>query len=241
MEVDGNVVVPESQFRGKQSRLAFAYLVSERTRPVSREEMAAVIWPENMSNAWEAALSSLTNKLAALLSIDVLKTQGLSFNRGFGQYQVRLPGDAWIDIEAGTSALDRAESAIRSGDAGSALGPATVAASIARRTFLPGLNGFWEESQRRKLERQLLRALDCLYEMQVFRGETELAVETAMEAAALDPYRERTKRYLMEAYAATGNKAKAVSVYHEFRKLLADELGTEPSSDIEDLYLKLLD
>ena len=32
MEVDGNVVVPESQFRGKQSRLAFAYLVSERTR-----------------------------------------------------------------------------------------------------------------------------------------------------------------------------------------------------------------
>ena len=119
--------------------------------------------------------------------------------------------------------------------------PPTVAASIARRTFLPGLNGFWEESQRRKLERQLLRALDCLYEMQVFRGETELAVETAMEAAALDPYRERTKRYLMEAYAATGNKAKAVSVYHEFRRLLADELGTEPSSEAEALYLRLLD
>ena len=76
----------------------------------------------------------------------------------------------------------------------------------------------------------MLRALDCLYEMQVFRGETELAVETALEAAAQDPYRERSQRFLMEAYAATGNKARAVSVYHEFRKLLADELGTEPSS-----------
>ena len=186
-------------------------------------------------------MSSLTSRLAALLSMDILGAQGLSFNRGFGQYQLRLPGDAWIDLEAGSSALDRAESAIRSGEAGSALGPATVAASIARRPFLPGLNGFWQESQRRKLERQLLRALDCLYEMQVFRGETELAVETAMEAVALDPYRERTQRFLMDAYAGTGNKAKAVSVYHEFRRLLADELGTEPSPETEALYLKLLD
>ena len=75
----------------------------------------------------------------------------------------------------------------------------------------------------------------------MFRGETELAVETALEAAAQDPYRERSQRFLMEAYAATGNKARAISVYHEFRKLLADELGTEPSSEIEDLYLKLID
>ena len=66
-------------------------------------------------------------------------------------------------------------------------------------------------------------------------------METAMEAVALDPYRERTQRFLMDAYSATGNKARAVSVYHDFRRLLADELGTEPSSEIEALYLKLLD
>ena len=170
-----------------------------------------------------------------------LESPGPSFSRGFGQYQVLLPADAWIDLEAGTSALDRAEATLRSGEASNALGPATVAASIARRPFLPGLNGFWQDSQRRKLERQLLRALDCLYEMQVFRGEKELAVETAMEAVTMDPYRERTQRFLMEAYAATGNKAKAVGVYHDFRKLLADELGTEPSSETAAIYLKLLD
>jgi len=118
VEVDGKVVVPERQFRGKQGRLVFAYLVCKRTRPVSREELAAVVWPESLSQGWEGALSSLTSRLAALLSMDVLRTQGVSFNRGFGQYQVRLPGDAWIDLEAGTSALDRAESAIRSGRGG---------------------------------------------------------------------------------------------------------------------------
>ena len=186
-------------------------------------------------------MSALTSKLGSLLSMDVLKARGVSFARSFGQYQIRLPGDAWIDLEAGTSALDRAEAGLRAGEPEHVLGPATVAASIARRPFLPGVDGFWQDTQRRKLERQLLRALDCIHQMQLSRGEPELAVETALEAVNLDPYRERTYQSLMQAYAATGNTVKAVNVYHRFRGLLAQELGTEPSAQTEALYLKLLD
>ena len=241
VEVDGKVVIDERQLRGKQGRIVFTYLMCERTRPVPREELAAVLWPDNLAESWEGALSALTSRLASLLSMDVLKARGVSFVRGFGQYQIRFPGDVWIDLEAGTSALDRAEAALRTGEPGQALGPATVAATIARRPFLPGVNGFWQDTQRRKLERQLLRALDCLHQMQLSVGEPELAVETAIEAVALDVYRERSYLCLMQAYAATGNTAKAVSVYHRFRELLAEELGTEPSPEIETFYLKLLD
>ena len=241
VEVDGKVVIDERQLRGKQGRLVFAYLVCERTRPVSREELAAVLWPDDLAASWEVALSALTSKLGSLLSMDVLKAGGVSLARGFGQYQVRFPAAVWIDLEASTSALDRAEAALRAGEPGRALGPATVTASIARRAFLPGVDGFWQDTQRRKLERQLLRALDCIHQMQLSRGEPELAVETAIEAVNLDPYRERTYQCLMQAYAATGNKAQAVNVYHQFRGILAQELGTEPSAQIEALYLKLLD
>ena len=45
----------------------------------------------------------------------------------------------------------------------------------------------------------------------------------------------------MQAYAATGNKAEAINVYHRFSKLLAQELGSDPSPEIEALYLTLLD
>jgi DNA-binding SARP family transcriptional activator len=179
--------------------------------------------------------------------VEELAQRGVSFYRGFGQYQLRLPSDVWVDTEAATSALDRAEAVLRSkaagaeGDAGRALGPATVAASITRRPFLPGVDGFWRESQRGKLERQLVRALDCLAEMQLVKDEPEAAVETALEASLLDPYRERTRRCLMQAYAATGNRAKALSAYHELRGLLSGELGTEPETATQALYLKLLD
>ena len=241
IEVDGWVVIDERQFRGKQGRLLFVYLVSERSHPVSKEELASVLWPEEQSEAWEAALSALISRLAALLSSDVMDGQGVSFSRRFGQYQLTLPADAWVDIEAETSALDRAEAAVRAGEARKALGPATVAVSIARRPLLPGVDGFWRESLQGKLERQLIRALDCLGEMQLAIGEPQTAVESALEALSIDPYRERTHRCLMRAYAATGNRAKALTAYHEFRQLLTEEVGTEPESETQALYLKLLD
>ncbi|MCI0863628.1 MAG: bacterial transcriptional activator domain-containing protein, partial [Chloroflexi bacterium] len=72
-------------------------------------------------------------------------------------------------------------------------------------------------------------------------GEPQTALESALEAVKLDPYRERTHRCLMRAYAATGNRAKAVAAYHDFRALLAKEVGTDPEPETEALYLKILD
>jgi len=121
VEVDGQVVIDERRFRGKQGRLFFAYLVCERSRPVAKEELALVLWPEEQSDAWEAALSALTSRLAALLSSEGLEDLGMSFSRQFGQYQLKLPSDSWVDIEAGNSALDRAEAAVRNNEARNAL------------------------------------------------------------------------------------------------------------------------
>ena len=240
IEVDGRVLVGERQLRGRQGRLVFAYLVCERTRPVSREELATIVWPEETPPSWESALSALTSRLGGLLSARALKSKEVRFARGLGHYQIHLPVDVWVDLEAGVSAIDRAESALRSGAPDRVLGPATVAATIARRPFLSGIDGFWEDSQRRRLERQLVRALDCLAEMRIASGEPDLAVESAIEAVRLDPFRERSRRLLMQGYESTGNRARAVDAYHALRERLAEELGTEPAPETEALYLKLL-
>ena len=241
VEVDGKVLVNERHLRGRQGRQVFAYLICENSRPIPAEELATVIWPENLAPSWRGALSALISRLSRVLSIEPLKDGGVSLSAGFGKYQVHLPADVWIDLEAGTSAIDRAEAALREGHPGQVLGPATVTATIARRSFLPGLSGFWAESQRGKLERQLVRALDCLTEMRLSTGESSLAVESAIEAVALDPYRERSHRLLMRAHAQSGNRASALNAYHSLRLLLAEELGTVPSAETEAVYLGLLE
>ena len=195
LEVDGHVVVKETNLKGKQGRLAFAYLVHERTRTVPEEELATIIWPHELSPAWEGALSAITSRIRTTLSMDPLKQQGVSFYRSSGQYQLDLPTDVWIDLEAGASAIDRAEAYLRNGSAEQVLGPAGAAASIARRPFLPSIDGFWVDSLRGKLQRQLLRALDCLSESQRLVGEPMVAVETATEAVKLDNLREERTNF----------------------------------------------
>lgn len=240
LEVDGTVALHERQFRGKQGRLAFVYLVCERARTVSREELAAVLWPQESPPAWDSALSALMSRIRGLLSSEMTRCRGVSLSRGFGQYQVLLPADTWIDLEAGASAIDEAEGRLRAGDPGGILGPATVAAAIAERPFLSGVEGEWVDSKRRKLDRQLLRALECLSHMWLANREPAHAVELATRAVALDPFRESSHQLLMRALVASGNRAEAVRAYQRLRNLLSGELGTDPSPETEAVYMEVL-
>ena len=240
-EADEKFVIDERQFRGRQGRLAFAYLVSHRIRPVPREELASVVWLAEPAANWEVALSSLISRLRSLVSVDSLAARGVSLSGGFGQYQLLLPPDSWVDVDAVGTAVDEAEGALRTGESGRVLGPATVGANIARRPFLSGVEGEWVEAQRQRLERQLIRALDCLSEMWLLTGEPSLAIETATETVTRDPLRERSYQLLMRAHMSGGNRAEAVRVYHRVREHLAEELGTDPAAETERIYLQLLD
>lgn len=93
LEIGGNPAVDERYFRRRQERLVFTYLVCERARPVSREELARVVWPDKMPTAWQTALSALVSRLRRLLATTALCTSDASISRCFEQYQPRLPGD----------------------------------------------------------------------------------------------------------------------------------------------------
>lgn len=238
--VGSELVVRERQFRDRQGRRAFAYLVCCRDRPVTRLELAEVVWPGEPPAAWESALSAVVSRIRSLVGCPRLKEPGMSLSSGFGQYQLQLPSSAWVDLEAATTAIDEAESALRNGDPRRAFGAAGVVYAIANRPFLSGDDGAWVESRRRALERQFLRALDCLSAIWLASAEPSLAIETATQALAIDPYREATYRLLMRAHQACGNRAEAMRVYRRLRNLLADDLGADPTPETEEVYLELL-
>ena len=193
-----------------------------------------------MPDSWDISLSAVVSSLRNLLSLDSLRANGVSLTVGFGLYRLVLPRDVSIDLEAGASAVDLAEGAIRTGEPDSLLGPATVAANIARRPFLSGIDCDWVDSRRQRLRRQLLRALDCLTTKWLLKSEAGLAVETASEAISIDPYREKSYQLLMQAHTADGNSAEALRTYHRLRELLAADLGTDPTKETATLYKQIL-
>jgi DNA-binding SARP family transcriptional activator len=60
-------------------------------------------------------------------------------------------------------------------------------------------------------------------------SEIELAVAAGEEVSNVAPYRESGHRQRMHAYAAAGNSAAALRTYDRCRRLLANELGVDPS------------
>ena len=55
-----------------------------------------------------------------------------------------------------------------------------------------------------------------------------------------DPYTERPRALLLRSLAAAGRLADALAAYHEYRELLADQLGIDPSRAVEQVYLEIL-
>ncbi len=233
-------VVDEQRFPGRQGRLVFAYLLAEQARPVPRGELAEALWGEMPPATWEKALSVLVSKLRALLNeCGVDGAEALT--SAFGCYQLRLPAGTWIDVDAADEAATAAERSLAAGEFEQARADASIAESLARRTFLPGEEGRWIEDKRADLRETLVRALDCLAETHRLTGDPRAAVRTAEELVELEPYRERGYRLLMEAQSAAGNDAEALRTYERCRRLLADELGTYPSSETEAIYRRLLE
>ncbi len=240
LEADGELAIDERQFRRRQSRLVFAYLALRRNTAVAREELAEAVWSEDLSPSWETSLSALVSGVRGLLSAPRLAGSGITLTRGSGHYELALPGSVFVDVEAAATAIDQAEDVLQRGEPLRVLGPASVAANICRRPFLSGIEGPWVESQRRRFERHLLRALDCLSIMWLERGESDRAVETATEAVEADPFRESSYRLLMRAYGVGGNAPKAAGVYRRLRELLTRELDTVPTAETEALYNELV-
>lgn len=236
VEENDTVLLDERRLMGRQGRLAFAVLVGEHLRAVSRDELAEELWPSTPPPSWDRSLSALISKLRALLA----GIPDVTLAGSFGHYRLSLPADAWIDVEAASEAIDRAESALRGNRPQEAWGWAHVAYQISRRTFLMGEEGPWVTLKRAELRDVLVRAHECLSEPAIWSTEPEYAVKHAREAVALEPFRETSYQLLMRAHAAVGNRAEALRVYESCRNLLSEELGVSPSPRTEGVYLDIL-
>lgn len=237
VEAEGRLIA-EAELGGRQPRLAFAYLVCADGRPVPRDELAEVVWPGEVPASWEISLAAIISKLRAILARAGVPRDAIG--GALGCYQLRLAPKAWVDVLAAGTNLYQAEGALRRGDLAVAGPHAMIASAIARRPFLPEDNGVWVERMRDELRRQRVRALEIFAEALLGDHDHARAAVLATEVLELEPYRETAHQLLMRAHDAAGNRAEALRAYDRCRRLLAAELGVDPSPATEAVYLAIL-
>jgi DNA-binding SARP family transcriptional activator len=234
----GGRVLSEGELGGRQGRLLLAFLGTHRAHPVSRSQLTEGLWDSNAPRSVDGALNALVSKFrSAMRRLGVPPPHGVATDAG--TYQLAM-SSAWIDIESARQSLDRAEGALRTGDIGSAWASANVAAAITRQPFLVGEELPWVRQQRAMLGRAWRRALLVLSSVSTRNREPELGIQYAAEVLAAEPFDEVACQALMRAHAAAGNRAEALRVYANCRKLFRNELGAEPSEKTSAVFLEIL-
>lgn len=123
---------------------------------------------------------------------------------------------------------------------GSANGPDDVAELLlSPGDLLPGWYDEWVITSREHFRQLRLHALESLSWQLVTSGRVGRAIEAGLLAVSEEPLRESAHRALIQAFLAEGNRNEALRQYRQYRNLLHDELGLEPSAEIRQLVGKL--
>ena len=219
--IGGRTIAPP----GRQGRMLLAYLVANRCRPLRRDELIDVLWESEPTSNPERDFSVLMTRLRRQFGADLLPTRDLS---------LRLPEDAWVDLEVIDDLAQQTLQALEEERPDEAVRLADEALALMEGGFLPDLEAKWIDERRRALAELRLLVQEASVEASLKLGGVRLRLAKGMAEALVEeaPYRESGHELLMRVHAASGNAAEANRVYHRLRALLRDELGTMPGRSL---------
>ncbi|GAA4684668.1 hypothetical protein GCM10023215_19440 [Pseudonocardia yuanmonensis] len=203
----------------RRAALALLALAGGRTVPVDR--LLDALWPGGVPDSGRQALHTHVSRLRTLLGPGADRLRNLQDG-----YRLELAADE-LDLAQARALLARARAAAD---------PATALASLrqahalwrgpvlADLTEVPAIAVAVEDQERLRQE-----VTDALVARAVEAGEADGVVGLAAAAHTADPLREPGAVLLMRALAASGRPAEALRVGREFRRMLADETGLDPS------------
>ncbi|HCA85008.1 MAG TPA: AfsR family transcriptional regulator, partial [Streptomyces sp.] len=103
-----------------------------------------------------------------------------------------------------------------------------------------GVPGPHAEAQRARLGEWRLQLVESRIDLELEAGRHAEAVSELTALTAGHPLRERLRSQLMLALYRSGRQAEALAVYADTRRLLAEELGVDPSADLKELHQGIL-
>ncbi|MFC4585496.1 BTAD domain-containing putative transcriptional regulator [Sphaerisporangium corydalis] len=181
--------------------------------------------PGGAANAVQAQVSRLRGALPA----------GLIEFHGSGYRLAADPDD--VDAHCFGRLAQEGRRMLSAGRHASAAGPLREALALWRGPALADLP--FGRAQVARLEELRLSVAEDLFEAELALPQGPSVAELRRLATA-HPLRERLSGQLMRALAAEGRPAEALEVFHETRRLLADDLGTGPSPELAAVHLAIL-
>ncbi|MEV5717001.1 BTAD domain-containing putative transcriptional regulator [Amycolatopsis mediterranei] len=135
---------------------------------------------------------------------------------------------------------EKARAAGANGELHEAIDLYRTALGLWRGAALAGLHGTTITSAAMSLDEQRLTALEELTTIRIRAGQPASVVGELYELVGANPLRESLREHLMHALHLVSRQADALAVYEEGRRILAEELGVDPSPRLRLLHAAIL-
>ena len=214
---------------GQKQRAVLALLLLDANRVVSVDRLIDALWGENPPKTAMTSLQNFVSQLRKTLGSEVLETKppGYRLRVRAGELDLEL---FQLGVEA-ARLLDSSQQAAKLGEALS-LWRGPPLADFAFDSFAQPHIAHLEELRLVTLEERVEADLASGRHRELV-GELEGLVEE-------HPVRERLRGHYMLALYRSGRQAEALDAYQTGRRLLVDQLGIEPSRELQQLHGAML-
>jgi LuxR family maltose regulon positive regulatory protein len=221
----GGKEIPPSDWEAASVRQLLFYLLTHSLR--SRDQIAAVIWPELPGPRVKATFHTAKFRLKRALGREAIYFDGRC-------YQIHPDLDYWFDVKEFEQLLEGTRPGRR-------VEQLQQAVALYQGDFLEDCYADWCLLYREALRERCLEALDELAGRLLARRQYRQAIQTLRRGLEMDNLREKFHRRLMRAYALSGRRSQALAQYQRCAEILERELGTAPSPETTTLYRRILD
>jgi len=220
-----------------------AYLAIEAERPLYREALAGLLWPERPQPLAASSLRHALWDLRRTIGDQQASPPFLLISRD--AIRLNLEADSWVDVRA----LEEATACIAEHDTPQdALTPSQVealhgAVACYRGPFMEGFalgdSAAYEEwllLERERLQRRLLLGLCALATHHQAHGQYDEALRYVRRAIEIEPWQEDAHERAMQLLVLTGRRGEALAQFRRCRDLMMRELGEGPGPQLTAFY-----
>ena len=230
-------------FEYDKVRALLAYLAVESDRPLRREFLAGLLWPEQPESAALNSLRQAIMKLRQAVGDAVTEPPILNISRD--SIQINPLSGFTVDVREFAALLETTRRH-RHRNPHTCLSCAEnrkQAVRLYRGDFLDQLSlddcpefESWIVIQREQLRILILQALASITDFHLLRQEYDTAQYYASRQIEIDSLQERAYQQMMTALAMDDRRTEALKCFEACRRLLKKELEVEPEEESEKLY-----
>lgn len=208
-----------------------AYLILHAGKPISRQQLAFLFWPETSEIQARTNLRNLLHRLhQSFPASKFLILKDANTLRWLPDTQAKVDVfefEKYVQIAATASSQSR-------------ISHLEQASRHYYGDLFPECYSDWLLAERERLRQLFLSTLIRHAQLLEEQRSYHQAIAVVLELLHQDPVNEGTYAWLMRLYALDGNRGQALLIYHTCVNTLSRELGVDPATSTRGLYEQIL-